>query len=91
MITVYDSETKQDIGVRLYTSTETADAMCLTLSQHMDARYTVMLNMFSRIKATYIKGKRVYVEDYRKQYYPDLCEQTYQATKIKDATTAEWI
>lgn len=73
----------------LYSTAADVDTTAKRLSA-MIPQERVRVEHGARIKATYLNGKRREVRDY-KDFYSNLTDAEYQATKIWCGTKAEWI
>lgn len=74
-----------------FVTSDRADYEAKRISQAMPD-YRVGLLTMARFKAFYRNGVRVGdVKDYRRDFYIDLTDEEYAATKIQDSSTAEWI
>lgn len=88
---VFELAVELDTGGQLsvYVTADEADSTALKMSMlHPGKRVT--LESLARIKAAYIDGKRISLNDY-KSFYTNLTEEQYRNTLIRDATTAEWV
>ena len=76
--------------VTMYVTTTDADLTALKLSRLFGPEYNIQLTIHARIKAIYRDGVRVRLNDYQ-SFYSNLTDEQYNATKIQDSRTAEWI
>lgn len=75
--------------ISFYVTAEEADHQAKRISQALP-NYRVGLMTLARFKAFYRNGERDMVFDF-KDFYSNLTDEQYAATKIQDSRTAEWI
>lgn len=73
----------------IYVGNDRIDSVAKMMSvQFPDRR--ICINTHARVKAAYVNGKRVALTDLR-DFYTNLTDEEYEATKILDETTHKWI
>ena len=77
------------IPIVVFVTQDYADTTAKSLSNLLP-ECEVTITLAARIKARYKGGVRKEVRDF-KSFYTNLTEEQYQASKIQDQQTAEWI
>jgi len=76
-------------GQVMYVTNDRIDSVARTLSQAFPER-RVEISAHARNKAVYLNGERTQVLDYH-NFYSNLTEEEYEATKILCSETGKWI
>ena len=86
-----DVESKDQINpdFTVFCMNQDVDKTAKMLSRQFPDKY-VKLTAFARIKAVYVNGHRIVIHDYQ-DFYSNLNTDEYNATKIQDCDTGEWI
>ena len=73
----------------MYVANDRIDGVARTLSQAFPDR-RVEIHTRARNKAVYLNGERIQISDYH-DFYSNLTEEEYEATKILCTETRKWV